>query len=113
MTTFSMSADQPIIDLEEDKILKAVKSLDTASQKSSDQTMDVAAQYKALKDKGINTKALKLVLGLRKLDAAKSSDFIEQLCWLAELLGLNKQLELFREDGDRAPAGDGEHPTIQ
>ncbi len=105
MPEFEIAGDQPIVELNEGQIVKAVKYLDSSKQKTSDGTMDVAAQFKALKDKGLNTEALRLVMKLRKLDAAKASDFIEQLCWLAEVLGLNKQLELFREDGVRSTVG--------
>ena len=67
---------------DDNKVLRAIKKIETLKQELADAQMAVASEYKAAGDNELNTAALKLIVKLRKMDEQKAAifmqDFVDQ-----------------------------------
>lgn len=72
----------------DNKVLRAIKKIETLKQDLADAQMAVASEYKAAGDSELNTAALKLIVKLRKQDEQKTAIFLKDFVDHGILAGL-------------------------
>lgn len=84
---------------------KLVGNISEAGQKKDDAGMTYASCWKSMKDRGVNTDPLKVVLRLRKQDERKSAAWIRSFMEFVAYFGLLDQQELPLEQPAKPTAG--------
>ena len=88
--------------IDADKVNTHAKNICTLRQDLDDARMAHATAWKEAKEDGIHKGALRHVLKLKGQGAAKTRDFQTHVEAYAEIVGLNRQLELFDQESETA-----------